>query len=157
MRKFFILALAVSLLAVSCETEFRSTVISQEAMIEKFINDSLSRYEIVRNDGVNRAILVPGSGNVVEKGDNVTFDYVGCVLSDGKLAAFTQGTLTKPVGSGELIKGLDLGLVGAKRGEECMLIFSAEYGYGKGSLNVVPEAQALAFDVKIVSISKSDD
>lgn len=157
MRKFLILILTVLTLAVSCETEFGSTVIAQEAMIEKFINDSLSHCEIVHNSGVNRAILTPGAGAAVEEGDEVAFDYIGYVLDEGHLYSFTQGSISKPVGSGELIKGLDLGLVGAKRNEDCMVIFTAEYGYGKGALNVVLEASALAFGVHIVSISKSGD
>ena len=54
-----------------------------------------------------------------------------------------------------MIKGLDIGLVGARSGEESLLIFTADYGYGRNSVNIVPEASALLFQTVVTHVQKN--
>ena len=59
------------------------------------------------------------------------------------------------VGSGDLIRGLERGLPGARLGEEALILFSADDGYGSQALGLVPENSALLFDVGVAGIKKN--
>lgn len=150
--------MAVALLAVSCESDYQTALLDQEDFIDKYITSQLADYTVVRNEGVNRVIIREGSGSAIEKGDQVSFIYRGYVLTaQGPTTIFTEESATAVIGEGDIIKGIDKGLVGAKKNEESVLLFSAQYGYGKGSLNMVPEASALMFRTIITNVVKKAD
>jgi peptidylprolyl isomerase len=77
--------------------------------------------------------VIEGEGKAVESGDAVTFDYLGQVY--GTENVFDESYSTAPrtfqVGTGNLIKGWDEGLVGVKEGSRVIIIAPPEYGYGK--------------------------
>lgn len=150
--------MAIALTVVSCESEYQTTLLDQESFIDKYITSQFADYEVTRNDGVNRVVIREGSGSTVEKGDEVSFYYVGYVLTaQGPSTLFTTDRTTVTIGKGDVIKGIDLGLVGAKNGEESVLLFTAGYGYGKGAVNIVPEASALLFQTVITNVVKKTD
>lgn len=77
--------------------------------------------------------VVEGEGEAVEKGDAVTFDYLGQIYGTDTVfdESYTSAPRTFPVGVGNLIKAWDEGLVGVKAGSRVLIIAPPEYGYGK--------------------------
>jgi len=69
--------------------------------------------------------------NVVEKGDTIEVFYTG-TLDDGKVFDSNVGgnPLKFTVGSGELIKGFDEGVIGMKLNETKKISIKAEDAYG---------------------------
>jgi FKBP-type peptidyl-prolyl cis-trans isomerase len=84
--------------------------------------------------------------------------YYGTLAADGTL--FDEN-YTKPsgfaftLGSGQVIKGWDQGLVGMKVGGERRLVIPAALGYGEaGSPPKIPANADLVFVVKLLRIVK---
>jgi len=77
--------------------------------------------------------VIEGEGDPVESGDSVTFDYLGQVYGTETIfdESFSEAPRTFSVGTGNLIKAWDEGLIGVKEGSRVMIIAPPEYGYGK--------------------------
>lgn len=158
MVKRLFLIMSIVVLAVSCESEYQTTLVDQESFIDKYITSQFADNTVIRNEGVNRVIIKEGNGQTIEKGDRVSFYYAGYVLTaQGPSLLFTTDQATVTIGEGDLIKGLDIGLVGARNGEESLLIFTADYGYGRNSVNLVPEASALLFQTVVTHVQKNEN
>lgn len=156
MFKKILLICSAAALAISCTTEIETAVVNQEGDIDRYISSAFSGKEVVRSGGSNRVILSEGNGRYVEKGDLVQIAYVGYVLgSSGPSQQFAADTATVRVGGGELVKGLDEGLQGAREGEEAAILFTTKEGYFKEAVGLVPEQSALMFDVLIGNIKES--
>ena len=111
-----------------------------------------------RDGDICRVILTPGAPGApaLEKGDSTFLYFAGYVFSsNGPSSQFTLDSARVRVGSGDLIRGLDKGLIGARLGEESLVIFSADDGYGSTAVGVVPENTALLFNVAIADIKKN--
>lgn len=155
-RSIFLLILA-PILVMSCQTLAREANVNQDKWIGDYIENNFSENEIFRNGGVTRIVLSEGpqGAPVVEKGDSVYIFYAGYIfVQNGPTTQFVLDSAMVRVGHGDLIKGLELGLPGARQGEEAMIIFSADDGYGTTQLGLVPENTALLFDVGVASVKK---
>ena len=53
----------------------------------------------------------------------------------------------------ELIEGLKNGLMGVKSGEECQILFSGKYGFGKKPFGIIPANSALLYEIWVVAVS----
>lgn len=99
----------------------------------------------------------PGTGDrTVKAGDTVFVQYTG-KLTDGTKFDSSLDHGGKPfsfqVGAGQVIKGWDQGLLGAKVGEKRTLTIPASLGYGTaGAGGVIPPNATLIFDIEVVSI-----
>lgn len=99
----------------------------------------------------------PGTGEqTVKAGDTVSVQYTG-KLTDGKKfdSSYDHGgqPFSFKVGAGQVIKGWDQGLLGAKVGEKRTLTIPPDLGYGAaGAGGVIPPNATLLFDVEVVSI-----
>ena len=152
-----LLVFALSL-AAACDPAAREANIDQDKYIENYIQKNYPDNEIYRDGGVCRIILTAGASGapVVEEGDSVYFYYAGFVFSSsGPSSQFTLDSTMVRVGSGDLIRGLEKGLAGARLGEESLIVFSADDGYGSKAVGMVPENSALLFDVAIAEIKKN--
>ena len=145
-------------------------LVTQEENIDKYIS-SLRGVRITRNGGSNRLVYTEGKGrDSLALGDSVRFFYAGYVFSNGKGALFaTNDTLTaeknkfelsggmeaKVLSSKEMLDGLANGLVGAKAGEKCDIVFSAKYGYDNDIVYNVPKMSPLIFEVWVEGIVKN--
>ncbi|MCA9327336.1 FKBP-type peptidyl-prolyl cis-trans isomerase [Candidatus Saccharibacteria bacterium] len=101
--------------------------------------------------------LTEGTGAAAKNGDCLVMKYYGTLASDGTM--FDEN-FTKPdafaftLGSGQVIKGWDQGLVGMKEGGERRLVIPPAYGYGDQAQGSIPANSTLVFDVKLLRIQK---
>ncbi|KAF2965366.1 hypothetical protein GQX73_g8195 [Xylaria multiplex] len=94
-----------------------------------------------------------GTGRVVKKGNKVEVRYIG-KLTDGKV--FDSNKKGKPfsfkAGSGEVIKGWDIGVQGMSVGGERRLTIPAHLAYGSKAQPGIPGNSQLIFDIKLLGI-----
>ncbi|KAH8814941.1 hypothetical protein F5884DRAFT_156970 [Xylogone sp. PMI_703] len=94
-----------------------------------------------------------GTGRPCKKGDRVGMRYIG-KLTDGKV--FDANKKGKPfsfkLGSGEVIKGWDIGIDGMAVGGERRITIPAHLAYGSKSQPGIPGNSTLIFDVKMLEI-----
>jgi len=162
MKPMFRLCLCLAtalLLALSCESEVREANINQNKYIDDYVTKHYSDKEIVRSEGVVRVVLANNLPvtTIIEPGDSASLYLVGYTFGqNGPESQFTVDSTTVRVGKGDLITGLDRGLLGARLGQESLILFPAQLGYGKQSVGLVPENTALIFDVLVTAIKKND-
>jgi peptidylprolyl isomerase len=101
--------------------------------------------------------IIEGKGEPVEAGDSVTFDYLGQIYGSDKIfdQSYSDAPRTFSVGTGNLIKAWDEGLVGVKTGSRVLIIAPPEYGYGKqGNPQAgIKGTDTLAFVVDVLGVS----
>jgi FKBP-type peptidyl-prolyl cis-trans isomerase len=101
--------------------------------------------------------VVVGSGKSAENGDTLSAHYIGA-LEDGTVfdESYSRGQPIQFVlGSGQLIQGWELGLVGMKEGGKRHLVIPSELGYGtQGAGNAIPPNATLVFEIELVSVTK---
>ncbi|KAK6842139.1 hypothetical protein PG987_002999 [Apiospora arundinis] len=94
-----------------------------------------------------------GSGRAVKKGNKVGVRYIG-KLQDGKV--FDSNKKGKPfqftAGSGQVIRGWDVGVMGMAVGGERRLTIPASLAYGSKSQPGIPGNSTLVFDIKLLEI-----
>ncbi len=97
-----------------------------------------------------------GTGErVVKSGDTISVHYTGRLTDGTKFdSSVDRGTpFTFTIGSGQVIKGWDEGLLGMKVGEKRTLTIPADKGYGAtGAGGVIPPNATLIFETELVSI-----
>jgi FKBP-type peptidyl-prolyl cis-trans isomerase FkpA len=108
------------------------------------------------------AVLKPGTGEGVTAGRIAVVQYTGWLYeasaADNKGKQFdssrTSGQPFRfPVGTGQVIKGWDQGVVGMQIGESRRLIIPANLAYGdSGAGGVIPPGATLVFDIDLVAI-----
>ena len=102
--------------------------------------------------------LVIGNGKLAQNGNMLSTHYAGA-LEDGTIFdnSYDRGQPIQFVlGSGQLIKGWELGLVGMKEGGKRKLIVPPSLGYGaKGAGNVIPPNATLIFEIELVSVTSN--
>ena len=101
--------------------------------------------------------VVVGSGKTAESGDTLNAHYVGA-LENGTVFdnSYDRGQpLQFVLGSGQLIQGWELGLVGMKEGGKRRLVIPPELGYGaRGAGQAIPPNATLLFEIELVSVTK---
>lgn len=102
--------------------------------------------------------LKAGKGTIAEAGEDVTIHYTGWLVSGGtKFDSSIDRKLpfTFKLGIGQVIKGLDQGVLGMKVGSKRKIKIPANEAYGsKGIGNVVPPNADLVFEVELLKVSK---
>lgn len=103
-----------------------------------------------------------GTGAVAENGDTLFMKYEGRLRSNGVVFDSTakHGGAPLPVvlGTGGVIKGWDLGLVGMKVGGKRKLTIPTQEAYGANPPGAdIPPNADLEFDVELVDVLKKSD
>ncbi len=106
--------------------------------------------------------LKAGSGAEIAAGKIAVVEYTGWLYeasaADGKGKQFDSSRnagrpFRFPLGTGQVIKGWDQGVVGMKVGESRRLIIPADSAYGdSGAGGVIPPGATLVFDIDLVAI-----
>ncbi|KAF0864573.1 FKBP-type peptidyl-prolyl cis-trans isomerase [Pseudomonas sp. LD120] len=103
--------------------------------------------------------IQPGDGKAVVKGALITTQYRG-FLEDGSSfdSSYDRG---KPfqcvIGTGRVIKGWDLGLMGMQVGGKRKLLVPAHLGYGERSMGAIPPNSNLIFEIELLEVLTRDD
>lgn len=181
MRKVFVTLITILAMMMSCTKEGDKTAFSlQESQIEEYVKRAVEgkeTYISTTNKGSVKLILTEGEGEELKEDGVVSFYYAGFVFIGSQLSQsnlFTTNDkalaeslgletdnpdqyniLTVSLSESNLVEGLKNGLVGAKAGEECIILFSGKYGFGSKQLGMIPANSALAYQVKIESISNN--
>ena len=106
--------------------------------------------------------LKAGAGEGISAGKIAVVQYTGWLYESGapdnKGKQFDSSRnagqpFRFPVGTGQVIKGWDQGVVGMKIGESRRLIIPAELAYGdSGAGGVIPPGATLVFDIDLVAV-----
>ncbi|MBL7156038.1 MAG: FKBP-type peptidyl-prolyl cis-trans isomerase [Candidatus Pacebacteria bacterium] len=103
-------------------------------------------------------ILQQGSGEQAKTGDRLAVHYTGWLLDGVKFdSSVDRGEpFVFPLDQGLVIKGWDLGLLGAKVGEKRKLTIPCELGYGEAGTpgGPIPPNATLIFEVEILGINQ---
>ncbi len=111
----------------------------------------------------------------IDYGDSLYIQYAGYVFTSSpsgifstnvaeiaRQAGFDIATIdTLPKGilfeKGVLIPGLEHGLHNAREQEHCMIVFSAEYGFGNTKMYNIPKMSALLYEIVINKVIKKEE
>jgi FKBP-type peptidyl-prolyl cis-trans isomerase FkpA len=96
-----------------------------------------------------------GTGAAAAAGDSVTINYIGAFL-DGTVfdSSFSRGVpLVFVVGTSQVIKGVDQGIVGMKVGGRRLLVIPSDLAYGAAGQGAIPPNTPLQFQIDLVSIA----
>jgi peptidylprolyl isomerase len=136
---------------ISNQTDINSS--SEHSVISNFENMVAERN--FQNVQVLEVIdLIVGIGEQAETGDTVLVNYIG-VLTDGTKFDSTfdrQTPFEFTIGSGFVIEGWDLGVVGMKAGGIRGLIIPPNLGYGSTEVGLIPADSVLIFAVELLEI-----
>lgn len=96
-----------------------------------------------------------GSGVSAKNGDRVSMRYIG-KLESGKI--FDSNKKGKPlsfkIGTGDVVKGMEIGVQGMQAGSERRITIPGHLAYGSKSQPGIPPNSALIFDIKLLDINK---
>lgn len=134
--------------------------VDEEAILNYFKTNNITNYQKGEND-LYYVINQEGSGASPSKGQTVTVNYTGKLLSDGTI--FDSNTdpafnhvqpFSFPLGVGQVIQGWDLGVAPMKKGEKRTLYIPSSLGYGpQGAGGKIPGNAVLIFDVELVNFN----
>lgn len=114
---------------------------------------SLTKPRMIKG-GILIQDIVHGTGTTVKTGRKVSINYVGS-LESGQVFDKNQSK-AKPlmfrIGTGEVIKGLDKGLVGMKANGERTITIPPKLAYGSKGSGLIPGDATLVFEVKLLTV-----
>jgi FKBP-type peptidyl-prolyl cis-trans isomerase len=109
------------------------------------------------NAGFVAEDLSVGSGELAQAGDTITAHYVGRLTSgqifDSSLDSNTP--ISFVLGTGQVIRGWDEGLVGMRVGGKRTLTISPDYAYGANAIGAIPANALLIFEVELLDVEKA--
>jgi peptidylprolyl isomerase len=119
--------------------------------------DEKRAVEVPGGTGLKFVDLQEGQGETLNHGDTAAVRYVGRLKDGGKQFDSNIGEgnplFTFKVGSGQVIRGWDLGVIGMKVGGKRKLFIPANLAYGsRGSPGSIPPDADLIFEVELVKI-----
>jgi len=94
-----------------------------------------------------------GHGPEARKGKFVHVRYVGKLANNKEFDRSANKPFSFKLGSGQVIKGWDLGIEGMKVGGKRKIVVPPNLGYGSRGMGPIPANSELHFDVELVSVS----
>jgi peptidylprolyl isomerase len=101
---------------------------------------------------------VVGTGTEAVSGKKVTVNYTGTLENGTKFDSNTDPAFghVQPfdftLGTGDVIKGWDQGVVGMKVGGKRKLLIPPALGYGSQSAGTIPPNSTLIFEIELLSV-----
>lgn len=99
--------------------------------------------------------IIPGTGAAAQVGDIVTVHYKGTFVNGNRFDSTYERDRpeTFKLGNGDVIKGLDAGIVGMRVGGKRKLRLPPDIAYGRG-YNMIPPDMLVYFEVELKSVKK---
>lgn len=119
-----------------------------------FYKKEAPKTEILKEELITE-ILQPGTGEPAEKGDTVVVHYTGTLLNGNQFdSSLDRGTpFSFTLGSGQVIRGWELGILGMQVGEKKKLTIPPTLAYGDRAVGgVIPANSTLVFEVELLEI-----
>lgn len=129
--------------------EQRLTEADQEALRRDYADAT------VTSSGLRYIVRKPGAGDPPSTGAEVTVNYTGRLLANGKKfdSSYDHGTpYTFRVGRGSVIKGWDEAFLAMRPGEKRTLIIPYWLAYGVEGRGAIPPRATLLFDVELLAV-----
>lgn len=168
-------AIFCCIMSAACTKQAQETKYGkQEETIEKFVQQQTSKFNdarVVYQGGAVRIVLSEGEGVELSARGSAVIRYAGYDFSKGSMSANSMfatndRSLAESVGwfvndstawepmhislsDKDVVPGLAKGMVGMKKGEEAIILFSGKYGFGKHGLGMIPADAALAYQLII--------
>lgn len=104
--------------------------------------------------------LVEGTGKQAVKGALITTHYTGWLVDGTKFdSSIDKGRYFECViGTGRVIKGWDIGIMGMKVGGKRKLIVPAHLAYGERKMGkIIPANSDLIFEIELFDVKTRDD
>jgi len=101
---------------------------------------------------LTKKILTPGTGDQPKDGQIIEVHYTGTLLDGTKFdSSVDRGTpFTFTLGTGEVIKGWDIGMATMKLGEKSIFKIHPDLAYGEGGSGKIPADATLLFEVELL-------
>lgn len=104
-------------------------------------------------DGIKIDDKKLGSGRPCKKGDKVSMRYIGKLVNGSVFDSNKKGTpFSFKLGTGEVIRGWDIGVTGMSPGGERRLTIPPNKGYGNKAMPGIPANSTLIFDIKMLEV-----
>lgn len=106
------------------------------------------------NNGLKIDDIKIGTGPEVKKGDTISINYLGTLPDGTKFdSSYDRGQpFTTQIGTGQVIEGWDLGVIGMKVGGKRKLTIPPDLGYGAQAVGSIPANSTLIFEVELMGI-----
>lgn len=92
-------------------------------------------------------------GDLAKKGDKISIHFTGTVKDGGVFDdSHPRGSFDFWVGEGQVLPGLDQGLLGMKEGELRVITVPPSEGYGNDSKPNIPPRSTLVFEVELLNV-----
>jgi FKBP-type peptidyl-prolyl cis-trans isomerase len=148
MRNILLIVIAVSILLFFGYLVFTGKILAPSSV------QTTQAPKAASSQGLKIEDIKVGTGREVKSGDTIVINYIGR-LSNGTVFSSTYDSgqpFTTPIGTGDLIKGWDLGIVGMKVGGKRKLTIPPSLGYGDKTVGSIPPNSTLTFEVELLSV-----
>ena len=144
-----LVAAALLVCAAACNSDTASTPNGGGSPIAPSVNTAVTQLTVVD--------VALGTGAVANSGNRITVSYSGFLFDasgvETKGRQFdSSNAFTFTLGSGQVIKGWDQGLIGMRVGGLRRLTIPPSLGYGNQAVGTIPPNSTLVFDVRLISV-----
>jgi|RhiMethySRZTD1v2_1073278.scaffolds.fasta_scaffold419611_2 FKBP-type peptidyl-prolyl cis-trans isomerase FkpA len=141
-------AAALVVCAAACNSDSTSPS-SNGSTLAPSVNTAVTQLTVVD--------VALGTGAVANSGNRITVSYSGFLFDasgvETKGRQFdSSNAFTFTLGSGQVIKGWDQGLIGMRVGGLRRLTIPPSLGYGNQAVGTIPANSTLVFDVRLISV-----
>lgn len=147
-----VLIIGIALLAVASLFIFRITDTMQPAIQPEPTKGTTMNTKDTKELKIED--IKVGTGKEVKNGDTVIINYLGTLTDGTKFdSSYDRGKpFETQIGTGQVIKGWDLGVVGMKVGGKRKLTIPPDLAYGSQAIGSIPANSTLVFEVELVDV-----
>ncbi len=159
MNTKFVVGLFTAALVIGCGNNTEQAKPAEEkaaaaAPVTNYPGEATTAEATTTASGLKHIDLVIGSGTLAEAGKNVVVHYTGYLTNGFKVDSSVDrdAAIEFSLGSGEMIKGWDEGVVGMKVGGKRKLVIPPALGYGASDNGPIPGNSELVFDIELLEV-----